>query len=320
MGLVLDVFHNERSRKFKDYTPNFDTATVDEKDEKAYNEVSAKLTESDELIKKLRHYVSSQDSVRESMKNPTPENQRASFESILKNVVTIKTFYSYCNEEVVRMFQALRVEIERVEDQKIEEGEQLKRQEAWAKQLAQLIGFVVHWDQLKMKEPSLLNDFSYFKRNLSKQAKAFNLDQDTEERQAGVISFWLAESMPMCKTLGESLKDAQSKKLLKDISELCCSLVKEKKFTGKSVKDNEVLCLRCAVGCIVLYDRAAGGLGAFGSKTFKTKPICSVLSHFPSRFKDTTELCNGLKNVIRYGCQSYGQYASNTERRFCDDT
>jgi len=320
MGLVLEVFQNEKCRKFKDYTPDFDTTTVDEKSRKFYNEVSTKLEESEKLIETLRQYASSQDSVRESMKNPTAENQRTSFEAILKNVETIKTFYNYCNEDVVKVFQSLRVEIERVEDEKIEESEQLKRQEAWAKQLAQLIGFVVHWDQLKMREPALLNDFSYYKRNLSKQAKAFELDQDVEERQAGFISFWLAESMPMCKTLGESLKDSKSKKLLKDISELCCSLVKHKKFTGKTARDNEVLCLRCAVGCIVLYDRAAGGPGAFGSKTFRTKPICSCLASFPARFQDTKELCDGLKNVIRYGCQSYGQYASSAERRCCDDS
>jgi len=319
MGLVLVVFKNEKHKKFRDYEPDFDTARVDEKSRDFYNEVTSKLEKSYEMLKHIREYKTSQDSVRESMKNPTAENQRSSFEDILRNVDTIKTFYNYCNKEVVKLFQQLRMEIERVEDEKVEESEQLKRQEAWAKQLAQLISFVVQWDQLKMRQPQLLNDLSYYKRNLSKQAKAFKLDQEVEERLAGIISFWLAESMPMCKTLGESLKDPQSKKLLKDISELCCSLVKHKKFHGSSRRENEILCLRCSVGCIVLYDRAAGGPGAFGSKSFHTKSICSTLNSFPSRFEDAKNLCDDLKSIIRYGCQSYGQYASNTERRCCGD-
>jgi len=319
MGLVLVVFQNDKDKNFKNFKPDFDTARVDEKSKDFYNEVTLNLEKSNEMLKHIREYKTSQDSVRESMKNPTAENQRSSFEDILRNVDRIKTFYNYCNNEVVKLFQQLRIEIERVEEEKVEESEQLKRQEAWAKQLAQLISFVVQWDQLKMRQPQLLNDFSYYKRNLSKQAKAFKLNQDEEERSAGLISFWLAESMPMCKTLGESLEDPQSKKLLRDIGDFCCSLVKHKKFEGVSRRENEILCLRCAVGCIVLYDRAAGGPGAFGSKTFKTKPICSTLNSFPSRFEDAKDICEGLKSVIRYGCQSYGQYASNTERRCCGD-
>jgi len=319
MGLVLDVFHKEGDKKFKGFIPDFDNAMVDEKSAEFYSEITKKLAESNELISQLNGYTSSQDIIREALKNPTVANKHSSFEEILKNVEKIKVFYKYCSEDLVKLFHQLRNQIEEVNDEKVEEGDKLRRQEAWAKQLAQLISFVVQWDQGKMQEPSLLNDFSYYKRNLAGQANDFNLELDVEESLASTISFWLAESMPMCKTLGESLKDLKSQKLLKDVSALCCSLVKNKKFIGQTAVNNEVLCLRCAVGCIVLYDRAAGGRGAFGTKSFKTKQICSVLSAFPSRAKNYEDLCESLKSVIRYGCQSYGQYASKTERRYIGD-
>jgi len=319
MGLVLDVFQKEGDKKFKGFVPDFDNATVDEKCAGFYSEIEKKLAESYELISQLKGYTSSQESIRLAMTNPTAANKHSSFEEILKNVEKIKVFYNYCNNDLVKLFQKLRLRIEEVHEEKLEESEKLKRQEAWAKQLALLISFVVQWDQGKMQEPSLLNDFSYYKRHLARQANDFNLELDVEERLASTISFWLAESMPMCKTLGESLKDQKSQKLLKDISELCCSLVKNKKFIGQNSINNEMLCVRCAVGCIVLYDRAAGGRGAFGSKSFKTKQVCSVLASYGSRTKNAEELCGSLKSVIRYGCQSYGQYASKVERRCIGD-
>jgi len=321
MGLVLDVFQNDGKKKFKGFVPDFDNAKVDEKSEGIYTEINKKLAESDELISHLNSWTSSQDSIRKVMKNPTAANTHSLFEEILKNVDKIKLFYNYCNNDLVKLFQLLRKEIEEVEEQKMDESETLRRQEAWAKQLAHLIGFAVQWDQCKMQKPSLLNDFSYYKRNLTKHANDFNLERDVEERLAGTISFWLAESMPMCKTLGESLRDPKSRKLLKDISELCCNLVRKKKFAGQTAAiRNEMLCVRCAVGCIVLYDRAAGGSGAFGSKSFKTKQICSVLCSFPTQANNAKEICESLKSVIRYGCQSYGQYASKIERRYIGDT
>lgn len=319
MGLVLDVFQKEGKKKFRGFVPDFDNAKVDEKSEGIYTEINKKLAESDELISNLNNWTSSQDSIREVMKNPTVANTHALFEEVLKNVDKIKVFYNYSNNDLVKLFQLLRKEIEEVEEEKMDESEKLRRQEAWAKQLAHLIGFVVHWDQCKMQKPSLLNDFSYYKRNLAKHANDFNLERDVEQTLAGNISFWLAESMPMCKTLGESLKDAKSRKLLKDICELCCNLVKNKKFAGQTAISNEMLCVRCAVGCVVLYDRAAGGSGAFGSKSFKTKEVCSVLSTFPTQANNAKEVCENLKSVIRYGCQSYGQYASKIERRHIGD-
>jgi len=319
MGLVLEQFQTEEKKQFKAFKPDFDNATVDGENKEIYNIICEKLKKSQELISQLESWKSSKNTIREVMSNPTVDNKNSLFEEILKTVEMIKGFYNYCTYDLVTIFQQLRCHIELVEELKLDESDKFKRWEAWAKQLALLIAFVVHWDQCKMLKPSLLNDFSYYKRNLAKHANDFNLKRDDEERIAGTISFWLAESMPMCKTLGESLKTQKSRELLKKISLLCCNLVKHLKFEEETATDNNMLCLRCAVGCIVLYDRASGGSGAFGSKSFKTKKICSVLSSFPDPSNDKN-FCKGLKSVIRYGCLSYGQYAGKIERRYIEDT
>jgi len=316
MGLVLNVL--KRDDKYTGYTPNFDTAGVDEKSQDQYREILSKLGESQKLISQLNGYKTSQDRIREAMKNNSAENKRLAFASTLENVKRIKVCYKYCTEDLVKLFQDLRERIREVEEEKLEDKAQLyKKQEAWAKELARLISFVVEWDQGKMQKPSMLNDFSYYKRNLPQQAANFELAADTEESLASNISFWLADSMPMCKTLGDSLKAKESLKLLKDISALCYHLVESKKFAGsKTAHSNEVLCLRCAVGCIVLYDRASGGHGAFGSKTFRTKKICEVLSKYQTQNNEMKDLCLGLKSVIRYGSMSFREHASAKEKEY----
>jgi len=315
MGLVLKTLRKDD--KYTGYEPNFDTAGVDEKSQDQYHEILEKLGESKKLLIQLNGYKTSQDRIRDAMNTNSAENKRLAFESTLENVKRIKICYKYCNEDLVKLFQDLRERIREVEEEKLEDKEQLKKQEAWAKELARLISFVVEWDQGKMQKPTMLNDFSYYKRNLPQQAANFNLVADTEESLASSISFWLAESMPMCKTLGESLKAKESLRLLKDISALCYHLVESKKFVGtKTPQRNEVLCLRCAVGCIVLYDRASGGHGAFGSKTFRTKKICEVLSKYQTANKEMKDLCMGLKRVIQYGSMSFRDYATAKETEY----
>merc|ERR1719273_2811489 len=110
----------------------------------------------------------------------------------------------------------------------------------------------------------------------------------------------------MTKTLGESLKTKKESTVLIKIADLCCTLVRNNRFAGapSTQKANEELCLLCMVGCIALYDRATKD-GAFGSKSFKTKEICKSLATYPTRVPDQKDLCENLRNVIRYGAKSY---------------
>jgi len=320
MGLILELFQKDRyEKRYGNYTPDFQNPQIDSPYQKTYDEVTEKLSKSRELIEEVSNYRSNQNDIRQTMTNPSAENKKMLFEKLGKRVERLKAFYNFCKEDVVTMFQELRRILARVEEEKLEDEEKLKRQEVWSKLLAELISFVLQWDQHKMREPALLNDYSYYKREFVKLRASLPPEECEEFLQlAGVLSFWLAQSMPMCKMLGESLKDDNSRKLLRDISAFCCSLVKNEKFTGSEsqCRENEILCLRCAVGCIILYDRASEGMGAFASKTFETKTICKTLATYAERRGYSSELCDNLKNVIRYGSQSFQQYGSKDERRY----
>jgi len=320
MGLILELFQKDSYKKrYGNFVPNFEISQVDSSSQKAFDDALNKLAKSKELIEEVTNWRSSQDDIRNAMKNPSSEMQKNLFEKLGQKVEKLKVIHDFCKEDVVVLFQNLRRELASVEEEKLEDEEKLRRQEAWSKLLAQLISFVLHWDQCKTKQPAMLNDYSYYKREFVKVRATLpqeKVDQFLEI--SGALSFWLAQPMPMCKTLGESLKDESSKKLLRDISSFCCSLVKNDKFSGSQAGDNEQLCLRCAVGCIILYDQASQG-GAFASKTFETKAICQTLDTLSSRSNNWHEFCEEMKSVIRYGSWSYQQHSSKSERRCIGD-
>jgi len=318
MGLILELFKNDSyEKRYGNFTPDFTNPQVDSHFQKTYEEATKKLAKSKELVKEVSNYQSNQDEIREAMRNPSAENNKVLFDKLGKNVEKLKGFYEFCKDDVVTLFQDLRRELARVEEEKLDDEEKLRQQEVWSKLLAELISFVLQWDQCKMREPALLNDYSCYKREYIRFSESMPPEQREEfSKISGVLSFWLAQSMPMCKMLGESLKDDSSRKLLRDISAFCCSLVKNEKFAGNNARESDVLCLRCAVGCIILYDGASVEMGAFASKTFETKSICKTLATYPDRTGDCYELCEDLKSVIRFGSRSYQQYGNKAERRF----
>ncbi len=47
--------------------------------------------------------------------------------------------------------------------------EQLEARQALAKQLAHILDFVLRFDELKMKAPAMQNDFSFYRRTMSRK-------------------------------------------------------------------------------------------------------------------------------------------------------
>jgi hypothetical protein len=318
MGLILELFQKDSyNKRYGNFSPDFENTQVDSQSQKTYDEVTKSLVKSKQLIEEVTTYRSNQNEIRNAMQNPASESQRNLFEKLGENVEKLKLSYNFSNNDVVTMFQNLRNELARIEEEKLEDEEKLRRQGVWSKLLADLISFVLQWDQCKMRTPALLNDYSFYKREFVKLRYSLPQEQQDEFLQmSGKMSFWLAQSMPMSKTLGQALKDDRSRELLRDISAFCCSLVKNEKFAGANARENEILCLRCAVGCIILYDEASEGMGAFASNTFETKSICQTLDMFSNRTDNWHEICEELKSVIRYGSSSYQQYGSKAERRY----
>lgn len=85
--------------------------------------------------------------------------------------------------------------------------EHLREQQALVKQLAHIIDFVSKFDELKMLNPSIQNDFSFYRRTISRISPNPNIASDlqpikemTLELSNKIIHFY-AQANPMLKVI-----------------------------------------------------------------------------------------------------------------------
>ncbi|XP_078001595.1 CYFIP-related Rac1 interactor B-like isoform X4 [Phascolarctos cinereus] len=86
-------------------------------------------------------------------------------------------------------------------------GWHLEREQALAKQFAEILHFTLSFDELKMTNPAIQNDFSYYRRTISRN-RINNLQLDAESEvnneMANRMSLFYAEATPMLKTLSNA--------------------------------------------------------------------------------------------------------------------
>ncbi|EPY77827.1 hypothetical protein CB1_001179042 [Camelus ferus] len=85
--------------------------------------------------------------------------------------------------------------------------EHLEREQALAKQFAEILHFTLRFDELKMTNPAIQNDFSYYRRTLSRM-RINNVpaegENEVNNELANRMSLFYAEATPMLKTLSDA--------------------------------------------------------------------------------------------------------------------
>ncbi|NXK18835.1 FA49B protein, partial [Arenaria interpres] len=193
----------------------------------------------------------------------------------------------------------------------------LEREQALAKQFAEILHFTLSFDELKMTNPAIQNDFSYYRRTISRN-RINNLQLDAESEvnneMANRMSLFYAEATPMLKTLSNATTKfvSENKTLpiedttdcLSTMACVCRVMLETPEYRSRFTNTETLLfCMRVMVGVIILYDHVHP-VGAF-AKTSKIdmKGCIKVLKDQPST---STE---GLLNALRY-----------TTRHLNDDT
>ena len=88
--------------------------------------------------------------------------------------------------------------------------EHLETQQAIVKQLAEILDFVLKFDDLKMNNPSIQNDLSYYRRTLNRRRVDDNFDLYSKEGRllpnelANRMSLFYAQATPMLKVLSDT--------------------------------------------------------------------------------------------------------------------
>uniref|UniRef100_A0A914HBU0 CYRIA/CYRIB Rac1 binding domain-containing protein n=1 Tax=Globodera rostochiensis TaxID=31243 RepID=A0A914HBU0_GLORO len=185
-------------------------------------------------------------------------------------------------------------------------AEQLGSAQALCKQLARLIDFVFRFDAMKMNTPALQNDFSFFRRVISRsETAAREAEGDCSLELANTISLFLASPTPMLNALTNSttgfvrdhpdLPVSNTTETLTAIVYICRHMLERKEFYDRLSVDERNFFLRVMVSALILFDHIDSA-GAFCRHSpVDVRGVVEVVKQ-----KGTEQQANQLMDVLRY--------------------
>uniref|UniRef100_A0A4W3I3R6 Family with sequence similarity 49 member A n=1 Tax=Callorhinchus milii TaxID=7868 RepID=A0A4W3I3R6_CALMI len=275
-------------------------------EQEVWNQVNAVLQDSESILTELQAYKGAGQEIRDAIQNPSDgQLQDRAWNSVCPLVGRLKRFYEFS----LRLEKALQSLLESLTCPPYTPTQHLEREQALAKQFAEILHFTLRFDELKMKNPAIQNDFSYYRRTISRNRinNMHQLDAENEvnNEMANRMSLFYAEATPMLKTLSDATTKfvSENKTLpienttdcLSTMASVCKVMLETPEYRSRFTNDETLLfCMRVMVGVIILYDHVHP-VGAF-AKTSKIdmKGCIKVLKEQPPNNVE------GLLNALRY--------------------
>ncbi|XP_067317730.1 CYFIP-related Rac1 interactor A-like isoform X3 [Anolis sagrei] len=266
MGNLLKVLTYSELDQGPIFFLDFEHAQPTEAETAIWSQVNAVLEEAQTILAELQSYTGAGQEIREAIQNPSDlQLQEKAWNAVCPLVAKLKRFYEFS----LRLENALRSLLEALTSPPYAPTQHLEREQALAKQFAEILHFTLSFDELKMTNPAIQNDFSYYRRTISRN-RINNLQNKT---------------LPI-----EDTTDC-----LSTMACVCRVMLETPEYRSRFTNTETLLfCMRVMVGVIILYDHVHP-VGAF-AKTSKIdmKGCIKVLKDQPS---NSTE---GLLNALRY--------------------
>ncbi|KAI8821852.1 uncharacterized protein EV422DRAFT_435082 [Fimicolochytrium jonesii] len=244
----------------------------------------------------LREYPGCQEEIRKAIASPSKESEEAAWAALCPAVLQLREYYEFAQrlEEAFPRLVAFLCDGDVMRN--------LEVRQATAKQLGDILHFVSLFDELKMGNPNVQNDFSYYRRTASRMRMANPSQQNTvvPDELANRMSLFYAHANPMSKAMVDA-----TLKLLKENPRISADSTTTLLSIICGVSYNAVVkerardamipyCLRVLVVAIILYDHVDPE-GAFGknSKVNIRASVKVIQSHGGSG-------SNNLLNSLRY--------------------
>uniref|UniRef100_A0ABI7WJZ9 CYFIP related Rac1 interactor B n=1 Tax=Felis catus TaxID=9685 RepID=A0ABI7WJZ9_FELCA len=276
-----------------------------ESEKEIYNQVNVVLKDAEGILEDLQSYRGAGHEIREAIQHPADEKlQEKAWGAVVPLVGKLKKFYEFSQ----RLEAALRGLLGALTSTPYSPTQHLEREQALAKQFAEILHFTLRFDELKMTNPAIQNDFSYYRRTLSRM-RINNVpaegENEVNNELANRMSLFYAEATPMLKTLSDATTKfvSENKNLpienttdcLSTMASVCRVMLETPEYRSRFTNEETVsFCLRVMVGVIILYDHVHP-VGAF-AKTSKIdmKGCIKVLKDQPPNSVE------GLLNALRY--------------------
>lgn len=313
MGNLLRLLTGPSEPDAKDIFLDFENAKPTSEEQEVWEVVNTVLESSSNILEDLKNYQGASEEIRVAIGNPrNDELQEVAWNCVLPLVAKLKVFYEFSIElesVVPQLLYALCVNSTGSTGSNGTQT-QLDKKQALAKQFAEILHFTLKFDDLKMTNPNIQNDFSYYRRTLSRKRMARDDEGANDQAQvttemANRMSLFYAYPTPLLKSLSDATskfvsenKDLPIENTTDMLSTLCvlCRLMVENAEIYKRFENDEtkLFVLSVMVGVIILYDHVHP-VGAF-SKT-SAIDMRAAIKALKEQPKGTVD---GLFNALRY--------------------
>lgn len=304
MGNLLQLLKKDENSELPDKVfLDFENAlpTPNTNDEDVYNAVESVLGRSEEILDDLKSYSGANAPIRQAIKNNNSEaDQDTAWRAVCPLVSRLNNYYQYSLELENQIDILLTVLCSEPP------MDSLESHQALAKQFALILDFVLAFDDLKMTNPSIQNDFSFYRRMRNRvTATPGGAEHEVSNEIANRMSMFYAYPTPMLKMLSTTVTSFVTKNkslplenttdIFSTMANLCRCMIEDPGLTARFQKRATILfVLRVMVGAIILYDHVHP-VGAFYKRSnIDIKSSIKLLKEQPPSTVDT------LLNALRY--------------------
>ncbi|KAL7300476.1 hypothetical protein TKK_0006478 [Trichogramma kaykai] len=294
---------------------DFENAQPSDIERDTFEAVQRVLKDSESILQEIQCYKGAGKEIREAISAPTEECQRRAYLTVAPLVAKLKRFYEF-SLELERVVPKI---LGQLCSGNLSPTQHLETQQALVKQLAEILEFVLKFDEFKMKTPAIQNDFSYYRRTLTRASlissnnatsKDNNAASDEKDLVVGNelanrMSLFYAHATPMLRVLSNAtisfLMDNQElpreniTETLGTMAKVCLRMLENPNLLAQFQREEtQLFVLRVMVGLVILYDHVHPQGAFVKGSNVDVKGCVKLLKDQPPCKSE------GLLNALRY--------------------
>uniref|UniRef100_A0A3P9L0P5 Family with sequence similarity 49 member Ba n=1 Tax=Oryzias latipes TaxID=8090 RepID=A0A3P9L0P5_ORYLA len=309
MGNLIKVLTRDIDNNAGNVFLDFENAQPSPSETDIWETVKQTLEEAQVVLNDLQAYRGAGEEIRQAIQSPADEDvQEKAWSAVVPLVAKLKTFYEFSQ----KLESSLRSLLDVLTRPGTTPTQQLEQKQALARQFAHILHFTLRFDELKMTNPAIQNDFSYYRRTISRM-RINNLPVSTSgevnNELANHMSLFYANATPMLKTLSNATSKFVSDNpdvpienttdCLSTMACVCKVMLETPEYRSRFTSEETVLfCLRVMVGVIILYDHVHPA-GAF-VKTSNIDPFLSdLLFAYTTKHLNDETTSKQIRNMLQ---------------------
>uniref|UniRef100_A0A3Q2PMW1 Family with sequence similarity 49 member Ba n=1 Tax=Fundulus heteroclitus TaxID=8078 RepID=A0A3Q2PMW1_FUNHE len=306
MGNLIKVLTRDIDNNAGNFFLDFENAQPSESETEVWEKVNQVLTEAKVILDDLQTYKGAGEEIRQAIQNPNVEGvQDKAWAAVVPLVTKLKTFYEFSQ----KLESSLHCLLDVLTTTDSTPTQHLEQKQAMARQFAHILHFTLRFDELKMTNPAIQNDFSYYRRTISRMRinnvsvrryTTKHLNDETTSKQIKNMLQVPIENTTVC---------------LSTMACVCKVMLETPEYRTRFASEETVLfCLRVMVGVIILYDHVHPAGAFVKTSNIDMKGCIKVLKEQPPSSVE------GLLNALRWGTPVFTFFKSKLNVNFSNST